>query len=305
MKLEGIHHVTAITADAQDNVDFYAGVLGLRLVKKTVNQDDPSVYHVFYSDEEGQPGSDITFFEFPGAPLGRAGDGMVHTIVWRVASADALDFWERRLGDNGISVERDGDSLRFADPEGLAHELTVSDVGDRRSSPSTPRSPPSSRCRASRRCAPTPPLPRRASGCSASSASRAVRGAGRRGAGAAAAGSTTTSRPSSAASRAPGPSITSPGHRRPRSTSSGARRWSAAAAGRPRSSTASTSSRSTSASRAACCSRSRRSVPASPSTSPPSISGEKLSLPPDFEHLRPQVEANLRPITSPRQRAVS
>ena len=108
MKLEGIHHVTAITADAQDNVDFYAGVLGLRLVKKTVNQDDPTVYHVFYSDEQGQAGSDITFFEFPGAPRGRAGDGMVHTIAWRVASPAALDFWEQRLGGAGIAVERDG-----------------------------------------------------------------------------------------------------------------------------------------------------------------------------------------------------
>lgn len=130
MKLEGIHHVTAITADAQDNVDFYAGVLGLRLVKKTVNQDDPSVYHVFYSDEDGRAGSDITFFEFPGAPLGRAGDGMVHTVVWRVGSATALDFWGRRLGEEGVEPERDGDLLRFTDPEGLAHELRVSDAGD-------------------------------------------------------------------------------------------------------------------------------------------------------------------------------
>ena len=130
MKLEGIHHVTAITADAQDNVDFYAGVLGLRLVKKTVNQDDPSVYHTFFSDEDGNAGSDITFFEFPGAPLGRAGDGMVHTVAWRVGSAAALDFWAGRLADNGIEAERDGDVLRFADPEGLAHELRVSDVAD-------------------------------------------------------------------------------------------------------------------------------------------------------------------------------
>ena len=130
MKLEGIHHVTAITADAQDNVDFYAGVLGLRLVKKTVNQDDPTVYHVFYSDEQGQAGSDITFFEFPGAPRGRAGDGMVHTIAWRVASPAALDFWEQRLGGAGIAVERADRSLSFEDPEGLRHELRVSDVSD-------------------------------------------------------------------------------------------------------------------------------------------------------------------------------
>ena len=84
MKLEGIHHVTAITGDAPRNLDFYTRVLGLRLVKKTVNQDDPTVYHLFYGDEEGNPGNDLTFFEYPGAP-GRAGAGMVHRIVWRVA----------------------------------------------------------------------------------------------------------------------------------------------------------------------------------------------------------------------------
>ena len=87
MKLEGIHHITAITENAQRNVDFYAGVLGLRLVKKTVNQDNPTVYHLFFADEAGDPGSDLTFFEYPGAPLGRAGAGMVHRIVWRVASS--------------------------------------------------------------------------------------------------------------------------------------------------------------------------------------------------------------------------
>ena len=130
MKLEGIHHITAITADAQDNIDFYAGVLGLRLVKKTVNQDDPTVYHLFFADEQGRAGSDITFFEFPGAPRGRAGAGMVHTIVWRVGSPDALDFWEERLAANGIGTERDDDVLRFADPEALGHELRPGDVGD-------------------------------------------------------------------------------------------------------------------------------------------------------------------------------
>ena len=76
MQLEGIHHVTAITADAQRNLDFYAGTLGLRLVKKSVNQDNTSVYHLFYADETGEPGSDITFFESPNLPIGRAGAGM-------------------------------------------------------------------------------------------------------------------------------------------------------------------------------------------------------------------------------------
>ena len=130
MKLEGIHHITAITENAQRNVDFYAGVLGLRLVKKTVNQDNPTVYHLFYADEKGDPGSDLTFFEYPGAALGRAGAGMVHRIVWRVASADSLSFWAERLTANGVEPEREGEGLRFSDPEGLDHELVVVDVED-------------------------------------------------------------------------------------------------------------------------------------------------------------------------------
>ena len=130
MKLEGIHHVTAITGDAPGNVDFYARVLGLRMVKKTVNQDDPTVYHLFYADEQGSPGSDITFFEYPGAARGRAGAGMVHRVGWRVASDEALDFWAERLGGEGVDVERAAGALRFADPEGLGHELAVSTVED-------------------------------------------------------------------------------------------------------------------------------------------------------------------------------
>ncbi|MEX2107695.1 MAG: VOC family protein [Solirubrobacterales bacterium] len=130
MKLEGIHHITAITADAQKNVDFYAGVMGLRLVKKTVNQDNPTVYHLFFADENGDAGSDLTFFEFPDVPQGQAGAGDVHRIVWRVGGPQALDFWEGRLAANGIEPEREGDSLRFSDPEGLDHELLVTGVGD-------------------------------------------------------------------------------------------------------------------------------------------------------------------------------
>lgn len=130
MRLEGIHHITAITGDAPGNVDFYARVLGLRLVKKTVNQDQPSVYHLFYADEQGTPGADITFFEFPGAAPGRAGAGMVHTIVWRVAAREALDFWAGRLAAEGVETRRGDASLSFADPEGLGHELLVADVPD-------------------------------------------------------------------------------------------------------------------------------------------------------------------------------
>jgi glyoxalase family protein len=130
MQLEGIHHITAITGDAPRNVDFYSRVLGLRLVKKTVNQDNPTIYHLFYADENGSAGSDLTFFEYPGARPGRPGAGMVHRIVWRVSSPDALDFWAKRLEAENTETHRDGDSLRFADPEGLDHELRVAGVDD-------------------------------------------------------------------------------------------------------------------------------------------------------------------------------
>jgi glyoxalase family protein len=131
MQLDGIHHISAITGDAPRNVDFYTRVLGLRLTAKTVNQDDPGVYHLFYGDENARPGADLTFFEYPGAVPGRPGAGMVHRIVSRVGSPDALDFWSARLSAEGVGVSRGtGGSLRFADPEGLQHELVVSPSDD-------------------------------------------------------------------------------------------------------------------------------------------------------------------------------
>jgi glyoxalase family protein len=125
VQLEGVHHVTLITGDAPRNVEYYTGTLGLRLVKKTVNQDDPTVYHLFYADEDGSAGSDITFFEYPGARRGQAGTGMVHTIVWRVASEASLDFWADRAGG-----ERRDASVVLEDFEGVRHELVVDDTGD-------------------------------------------------------------------------------------------------------------------------------------------------------------------------------
>jgi glyoxalase family protein len=127
MQLEGIHHITAITGDAPRNVDFYTRVLGLRMAAKTVNQDDPTVYHLFYADERARPGSELTFFEYPGAPGGRAGAGMVHRIVWRVGSPEALEFWASRLDD--VSRGPDG-SVLFSDFEGLGHEILVTSAGD-------------------------------------------------------------------------------------------------------------------------------------------------------------------------------
>ena len=128
--LDGIHHISSITADARKNVEFYVGVMGLRLVKKTVNQDDPTVYHLFYADENASAGADMTFFEYPGVGRGRAGAGMIHRIVMRVASRDALDFWQRRLASSRLEPELLDDRLLFEDPEGLGLELAVGDVPD-------------------------------------------------------------------------------------------------------------------------------------------------------------------------------
>lgn len=130
MALEGIHHVTAITGDAPANVDFYTRVLGLRMIKKTVNFDQPDVYHLYYGDERATPGAALTFFEYPGAIPGEAGNGMVHTIGWRVGSPESLDFWAERLGLFEVAAERDGDVLRFADPEGMTLEFHAAPVSD-------------------------------------------------------------------------------------------------------------------------------------------------------------------------------
>jgi glyoxalase family protein len=130
MKLEGMHHITMITGDAQANVTFYADVLGLRFVKKTVNFDAPDAYHLYFGDEAGSPGSILTWFEFAGARRGRAGAGMIHTIQLGVASEAALDFWAARLDGKGHASVRGERSLRFEDPDGLALELVVADDGN-------------------------------------------------------------------------------------------------------------------------------------------------------------------------------
>lgn len=130
-KLPGIHHVTAIASDPQENVDFYAGLLGLRLVKKTVNFDDPGSYHLYYGDEVGHPGSIMTFFAWPGAPRGRQGTGQVAVTRFAVPLA-SLDYWRQRLDDHGVAADASdagfGDeALAFADPDGIRLQLVASD----------------------------------------------------------------------------------------------------------------------------------------------------------------------------------
>jgi glyoxalase family protein len=123
----GLHHITAIASEPQANVDFYTGVLGLRLVKKTVNFDDPSAYHLYYGDESGSPGSIITFFYWPGHPArGRLGAGQTTAIVF-AAPAASLDFWQQRLASLSIAASRrtrfNEDVVAFADPDGIPVEI--------------------------------------------------------------------------------------------------------------------------------------------------------------------------------------
>ncbi len=127
--LLGIHHVTAIAGDPQRNIDFYAGILGLRLVKQTVNYDDPGTYHLYFGDDRGRPGTLVTFFPWPGAPRGRPGVGQATVISFSVPP-DSLGFWEDRLGRRGITAERlespfDEPVLAFPDPDGLRLELVA------------------------------------------------------------------------------------------------------------------------------------------------------------------------------------
>ena len=134
-QLTGIHHVTAIAGDPQTNIDFYVGVLGLRLVKQTVNFDDPGSYHFYYGDAQGSPGTLLTFFAWPGGRRGRPGLGQATAAALSVPP-DALDFWRGRLAAHGVmmgeSETRLGETtLPFYDPDGLRLEL-VPTAGDAR-----------------------------------------------------------------------------------------------------------------------------------------------------------------------------
>ncbi|MED4400407.1 ring-cleaving dioxygenase [Metabacillus fastidiosus] len=129
----GIHHITAIVSHPQENVDFYAGVLGLRLVKQTVNFDDPGTYHLYFGNEGGKPGTIITFFPWAGARQGIIGDGQVGVTSYAVPKG-AMEFWEKRLGKFNITfskMERFGEYyLQFDDPHGLHLEIVEREEGE-------------------------------------------------------------------------------------------------------------------------------------------------------------------------------
>src|SRR5438270_3352732 len=133
--LQGIHHVTAVTGDAPGNVDFYTRVLGLRMVKKTVNQDVTNTYHLFYGDAVGHPGTEMTFFDWPDVPAHQAGFGDVSAITFMVPDRQALGWWLRRLDEQRVEhgpIEERGDRqvISLLDPEGQRLELVAGGTGN-------------------------------------------------------------------------------------------------------------------------------------------------------------------------------
>ena len=307
MKLDGIHHITAITGDAPRNVDFYTGVLGLRLVKKTVNQDDPTVYHLFYADEEGSAGADITFFEYPGAAPGRAGAGMVHRSSGASRSAEALDFWAERLARRGRRRRADGGGCASPTPRGSAtssSSTTCRDAPLRRRPPRDPA--PSTRCRASTACAPTRDARSAAARSSRRRSASSARTAARGRCAATRAAATIAYDPppgEPGVARAPAPSTTSPGPRRWPSTRPGSERVaeagaSADAGDRPLLLPLDLLPR---AERRPL--RDRDDRPGFTVDEDAEHLGEALILPPAFEHLREQIEPVLTPLPNPRAAA--
>ncbi len=133
--IPGIHHVTAIAGDPQQNIDFYATFLGLRLVKLTVNYDDPETYHLYYGDEDGNPGTILTFFPWPGAPAGRKGAGQATTTSFSIPR-DSVEYWMERLSRRGVAFTGptnrfDEQVISFTDSDGLSLELVARAVESR------------------------------------------------------------------------------------------------------------------------------------------------------------------------------
>jgi glyoxalase family protein len=145
VRVTGIHHVSSLTAHAKENLAFYTGVLGMRLVKKTVNQDDVSSYHLFYGDETGSPGTELTFFDIPHAGANQPGSRSISSIGLTVGDRAALGYWQARLAEWGVDHDPIGSvagrpTLAFRDPEGLRLVLTVDEDSPGRKTP-WPKSP--------------------------------------------------------------------------------------------------------------------------------------------------------------------
>ena len=309
MNLDGIHHITAITGDAPRNVDFYTRVLGLRMTAKTVNQDDPSVYHLFYGDENAQPGADLTFFEYPGAKPGRPGrrHGAPRRVARRLARGDRLLGHAPARRRRRRSSAREGGGLLFADPEGLAHELVLDESGDEPLIAEHPEIPAAlalqgfegvraysarpQRQRARAGAAHGRDAPRRRGERHVRAARRAPRRLDRLGPGA----RRTAARQSAGTIH----------HIAWATTDADMQSWidtrDEAPASRTRAtSTATTSTRCTSASRAACSTSWRRASPGFTVDGPVEELGTKLILPPFLEPRREQIAARLTPLPDPR-----
>lgn len=141
-QLKGMHHVTAITSSAEKNYEFFTYTLGMRLVKKTVNQDDIQTYHLFFADDQGNPGTDMTFFDFPGIPKGQHGTNEIARTSFRVPSDEALDYWVKRFNrlevkHQGIQEQFGKKILPFVDFDDQQYQL-ISDENDNGVAPGTP-----------------------------------------------------------------------------------------------------------------------------------------------------------------------
>ena len=220
MEFTGLHHITMITGDAQENARYYGDLLGLRLVKKTVNFDQPQAYHLYFGDETGAPGSILTWFEFPGAARGRAGAGSIHTLQLAVADEAALDFWEQRLARDHPGARRPA-LRRLRRAEARARRLRPRQRAAAREPPGDPgrardrRPARRARLRGLRR--------RRGRASSPTCSASPTRAAASTCSTAPTAGSAspTTPRPPGTTSRAPAASTTSRGPRATRTTSPG------------------------------------------------------------------------------------
>ena len=305
MKLEGIHHVTAITGDAPQNLDFYTRVLGLRLVKKTVNQDDPTVYHLFYADEQGSPGADLTFFEYPGAAPGRAGAGMVHRIGWRVGLDGGARLLGRAAGRGGRGRRARRGRAALPRPRGPRARAGGLDRRRRAADRRPPRGAGRARAAGLRLRARLLRRPRRQPRPAGGRARlRAAARTGGRSAGSSRGGLYAYDAPPGRAGRA------RRGHRAPRGVRLDDGRARGRGATRAIEGGARPTevidrfwfSRSTSASPAACCSRSPRWGPASPPTRSPSTWARSWCCRRKFEPMREQIEATVTPLENPRAR---
>ena len=305
--MSGIHHVTAISGAAERNLDFYTRVLGLRLVKKTVNFDDPGTYHLYYGDTQGQPGTILTFFPWAHAAQGRLGVGETQETAFRVPAA-AIGSWTHRLVEKGVPhalEKRFGETvLTFTDPDGMRFALVG--VAGAENEPAWGRDIPAEHAirgfHGVTLLSPRPIRPPRSCRCSASARSRTRERCGVIAPTHRSAVTSICARPATSCAAGKGAARCITWRSAPRMMRRKPQWWKSSprrACRSPSRRIATTSARSISASRAGCCSRSRPTIRASRWTSRPKRSARALKLPRFLEPRRAELEAKLPPLGEP------